>query len=173
MILFPFRSILTRRHIYNVDKIKIKITWTNGYNLHCEKNEMVLGRAYQPPQRRPMDLARHHLETIWQEKTSRETSQAVERRPGQILERHDMTEDSTRQGHLETTCWGLRPTTGHNGCLMMMMMMMMMMTMNGMATYKHTPEIFFYTSCLQYWVGRFATARPKSQARTAPRTIPP
>ena len=26
-------------------------------------------------------------------------------------------------GHLETTCWGLRPTTGHNGCLMMMMMM--------------------------------------------------
>ena len=34
------------------------------YNLHCEKNEMVLGRAYQPPQRRPMDLSRHHLETI-------------------------------------------------------------------------------------------------------------
>ena len=42
-----------------------------------------------------------------------------------------------------------------------------------MATYKHTPIIFFYTSCLQYWVRRFATARPKSQARTAPRTIPP
>ena len=42
---------------------------------------MVLGRAYQPPQRRQMDLARHHLETIWQEKTTRETSQAVERRP--------------------------------------------------------------------------------------------
>ena len=36
---------------------------THRYNLHCEKNEMVLGRAYQPPQRRPMDLARHHLET--------------------------------------------------------------------------------------------------------------
>ena len=34
-----------------------------------------------------------------------------------------MAEDSTRQGNLETTCWGLRPTTGHNGCLMMMMMM--------------------------------------------------
>ena len=31
---------------------------------HCEKNEMVLGRAYQPPQRRPMDLAYHQLETI-------------------------------------------------------------------------------------------------------------
>ena len=28
------------------------------------KNEMVLGRAYQPPQRRPMDLACHQLETI-------------------------------------------------------------------------------------------------------------
>ena len=28
------------------------------------KNEMVLGRAYQPPQRQPMDLACHHLETI-------------------------------------------------------------------------------------------------------------
>ena len=65
---------------------------------------MVLGRAYQPPQRRPMDLARHRLETILQEKTTRETSQAVERRPGQILERHDMAEDSTRQGNLETTC---------------------------------------------------------------------
>ena len=37
---------------------------SHRYNLHCEKNEMVLGRAYQPPQRRPMDLARHHLETI-------------------------------------------------------------------------------------------------------------
>ena len=37
---------------------------THRYNLHCEKNEMVLGRAYQPPQRRPMDLARHHLEAI-------------------------------------------------------------------------------------------------------------
>ena len=63
---------------------------------------MVLGRAYQPPQRRPMDLARHHLETIRQEKTSRETSQAAERRPGQILERHDMAEDSPSQANLET-----------------------------------------------------------------------
>ena len=30
-------------------------------NPHCKKNEMVLGRAYQPPQRRPMDLACHHF----------------------------------------------------------------------------------------------------------------
>ena len=35
-------------------------------------------------------------------------------------QRTAQAEDSTRQGHLETTCWGLRPTTGHNGCLMMM-----------------------------------------------------
>ena len=28
---------------------------------------MVLGRAYEPPQRRPTDLACHHLETIRQE----------------------------------------------------------------------------------------------------------
>ena len=62
------------------------------------------GRAYRPPQRRPMDLTCHHLETILQERTTRETSQAVERRPGQILERHDMAEDSTRQGDLETAC---------------------------------------------------------------------
>ena len=33
------------------------------YNQHCKKTEMVLGRAYQPPQRRPMDLACYHLET--------------------------------------------------------------------------------------------------------------
>ena len=86
---------------------------------------MVLGRAYQPPQRRPMDHACYHLETIkivLQEKTTRETSQAVERRPGQILERHDLAEESTIQANLETACWGLRPTTGHNGCPMMMMM---------------------------------------------------
>ena len=62
------------------------------YNQHCEKNEMVLDRAYNPPQRRSMDLACHHLEAIRQEKTTREASQAVERRPGQILERHDMAE---------------------------------------------------------------------------------
>ena len=41
----------------------------------------------------------------------------------QILERPYMAEDSTRQGNLETACRGIRPTTGHNGCLMMMMMM--------------------------------------------------
>ena len=65
---------------------------------------MVLGRAYQPPQRQPVDLACHRLETILQVNTTRKTSQAVERRPGQILERHDLAEDSTRQGNLETAC---------------------------------------------------------------------
>ena len=28
------------------------------------ENEVVLGRAHQPPQRRPMEIACHHLETI-------------------------------------------------------------------------------------------------------------
>ena len=43
--------------------------------------------------------------TTWiQEKTTRETSQAVERRPRQIPERHDMAEASTIQGSLETAC---------------------------------------------------------------------
>ena len=37
---------------------------SHRYNQHCKKNEMVLGRAYQPPQRRPMDFACHHLETM-------------------------------------------------------------------------------------------------------------
>ena len=35
--------------------------------------------------------------------------------------RHDMAEDSTRQANLATACRGLRPTTGHHGCLLMMM----------------------------------------------------
>ena len=104
---------------------------------------MVLGRAYQPPQRWPMDLARHHLETIWQEKTTRETSQTVERRPEQILERNDMTEDSTRQGHLETTCWGLRPTTGHNGCLMMMIIILDSVQVYYLASSEHTINIMY------------------------------
>ena len=50
-----------------------------------------------------------------------DTSHAVRRRPGQILERHDLAEDSTRQAILETAYGGgLRPTTGHYGCPMMM-----------------------------------------------------
>ena len=48
----------------------------------CEKHEMVLGRAHQLPQIRPMD----HLETITQENTTKETSQPVERSRGQILD---------------------------------------------------------------------------------------
>ena len=45
---------------------------SHRYNQHCKKNEMVLGRAYQPPQRRPMDLACHHLETIMTRKDDKE-----------------------------------------------------------------------------------------------------
>ena len=39
---------------------------------------------------------------------------------GQILERHDLVEDSTRQANLETACLGLGQTTGHYDCQMMM-----------------------------------------------------
>ena len=70
----------------------------------CEKNEIVLGRAHQLPQRIRTDLACHHLETISQENTTRETSQAVDTRPGQILEGHNLAEDRTRQANLETAC---------------------------------------------------------------------
>ena len=64
------------------------------YYIHqCVKNEVVVDRAHQPPQRRSMGLACHHMETIRQENTTRETSQAVERRRGQILERHDLADD--------------------------------------------------------------------------------
>ena len=51
-----------------------------------------------------MDLMCHHVEAIRQEQTTRETSQSMGRRPGQILERHDLEKDSTRQGNLETAC---------------------------------------------------------------------
>ena len=37
---------------------------THRHNQQCETNEVVLGRAHQQPQRRSMDLAGHHLETI-------------------------------------------------------------------------------------------------------------
>ena len=52
----------------------------------------------QPPQR--LDLACHYSQTIRQENTKSETSQAVERRPGQIQEGHDQAEDSARQANL-------------------------------------------------------------------------
>ena len=65
---------------------------------------MVPGRAHRPPQRRQMDLECHHLETIRQENMTRETSHAVKRQPGQILEGQDLAEDSTRQANLEEAC---------------------------------------------------------------------
>ena len=41
----------------------------------------------------------HHA-SMRQENATWEISQAVERRPGQILERHDLAEDITRQANL-------------------------------------------------------------------------
>ena len=61
---------------------------------------MLLGRAYQPPQRQLIDVP-----PLGDHMTGNDDKgQAVERRPGRILERHDMAEDSTRQGNLETAC---------------------------------------------------------------------
>ena len=52
-----------------------------------------------------MDLVCHHFETIQQEKLTGESSQAVGRGPGQILQRHDLTaEDRQRQDNLEAAC---------------------------------------------------------------------
>ena len=62
---------------------------------------MVLDRAHQPPQRRPMDLARYHLDAMRHLKTTMETRQAVETRPEQILAGHDLTEGSEIQANLE------------------------------------------------------------------------
>ena len=95
---------MERRMLYITYKDRNTNIWVRDIISNVRKNEMVLGRAHQPPQRRPMDLACHHLETIRQENTTRKTSKAVERRPGQILERHDLAEDSTIQANLETVC---------------------------------------------------------------------
>ena len=57
--------------------------------------------------------------TTWRPQDKRPCSQAVERRPGQILERHDMAENSTRRASMEVTCWSLRPNMGYCGCPMM------------------------------------------------------
>ena len=83
--------------------------------------------AHQPPQRRPMDVACHHVETIRQENTTRDASQLAERRPGQILERRDLAEDNTIQAKCMLR---LCPTTGHYGCPMMMMSHILAMYVN-------------------------------------------
>ena len=67
----------------------------------CEKNEVVLGRAHQPPQRRPLDLASHHYETMRKETHNQGDQQSggemTWTRPAQILEAHDLAGDTTRQ----------------------------------------------------------------------------
>jgi len=34
-----------------------------------------------------------------------------------------MADDSARQAHVQTACWGLRATTGQCGCTIVMVMM--------------------------------------------------
>ena len=74
------------------------------HNQDCGNNEAVLDRAHQPPQRRAMDVACHNLESIRQENTERETSDAMERRPGKLLEGHDLAKDSTTQANMKAVC---------------------------------------------------------------------
>ena len=67
----------------------------------------------RPAKRRRGDMNKYWSDTIWQ------------RRRDDLdkywMERHDLAEDSARQANLETAFGGLRPTTGHYGCLVMMM----------------------------------------------------
>ena len=74
---------------------------SHRHNQQCETNEVVLGRASKTADGPPVP---HHFETTQQEQTTREISHAVERRPGQILKRHDLAEDSARQANLEMAC---------------------------------------------------------------------
>ena len=60
-----------------------------------------------------MSCCRIQSEAIPQEKTTPETSHAMKRRPGQILEGYDLSEETTRQVNLVAACRGFRPTTGH------------------------------------------------------------
>ena len=67
-----------------------------------------------------MNLWTYEPSDLWAvtRKDDKEASQTLEKRPGQILEGHDVAEDSTRQANLEMAWWG--PSTEHYGCPMMM-----------------------------------------------------
>ena len=62
----------------------------------------------------------HHLETSRREQIMRKTDETMERRTVHALEGHHLEENSARQADVETTCWGLRTTTGYYGGTMMM-----------------------------------------------------
>ena len=57
------RSILNITYNDRKTNIWVREDISHIYNMQCDKNEMVLGRVYQPPERRPMDIACYHLET--------------------------------------------------------------------------------------------------------------
>lgn len=59
----------------------------------------------------PHYLTADTMETIRQEKTTMEISQAVESRHGQILEERDLVKNSARKTNMEAERWGLRPKT--------------------------------------------------------------
>ena len=103
---------------------------SHRYNQQCEKNEMDWAGHIKRLKDDRWTSTCHHLETMWQEKTTRETSHAKEIRSGQILVRHDLAEDCTRQANVEAVCWGAphaeafaqtRDTTAAQWWMMMMM----------------------------------------------------
>ena len=74
------------------DVRKVKWSWAG----HISPSKTTNGPRVSP--------LRDHTLCLWQEKTTRETSQAVARQPGQIQEGHDLAEYSTRQVNLEEAC---------------------------------------------------------------------
>ena len=97
----------------HLDQREVK---SQRYNQQCEKKWNGPGQGTSTTSRMPDGSRVSPRGDHMTRETTRVTSQAVEIRPGQILERNDMAEDSTRQTFLETACWGLSPTTGHYGC---------------------------------------------------------
>ena len=94
--------------------------------VHCEKNEMVLGRAGHIDSRLK-DNRWTSRATTWRPYDKKRRQGRPAKRWRDDLDKYwsytiwQAAEDSTRQGNLETACWSLRPTMRHNGCLMMMM----------------------------------------------------
>ena len=105
---WPYKWVTTVCSISHKDRktnIWVRERTQVRYNQQCEKNEMVPAWAghinHLKDDRWTSSVTT--LGPLWQEKT-RKTSQAVKRRPGQILERHDLAEDSTSQANLEEAC---------------------------------------------------------------------
>ena len=90
------------------------------YNQNCKNNETVLGRAYQPPQRRPLDLCvttwRPHNKKIRQGRPAKRWRYDLDKYWSDTIWQRTAQYRVIWRRHAEAFA-------GHNGCLMMMMMM--------------------------------------------------